>query len=64
MASRAELESRAAKANVDWTLPKYNNDSVLEQAIIYAESTSTTTSTATTKAISNHGKTLSGGRNV
>lgn len=64
MASRAELESRAAKANVDWTLPKYNNDSVLEQAIIYAESISTTTATATTKAISPTGLKLHGGKNV
>lgn len=48
MASRAELVLRAAAVNVDHTLAKYNNDSVLEQAVIYANKAVTATSTATT----------------
>lgn len=47
MPSRAELELRAAKANV--ASASYPNDSKFEQAIIYAEKASTATSTATTK---------------
>jgi hypothetical protein len=46
MSSRAELEIRAAKANV--VSATYPNDSKFEQAIIFAEKASTTTSTATT----------------
>lgn len=63
MPSRAELELRAAKANV--ASASYPNDSKFEQAIIYAENNSTATSAATTvaaptKAVSQH----SGGKNV
>lgn len=47
MASRAELVLRAAAVNVDHTLAKYNNDSVLEQAVLYAEKAVTATSSAT-----------------
>lgn len=50
MASRSELILRAGAANVDYTLAKYNNDSVLEQAVIYAEKAVTTTAGATTIA--------------
>lgn len=64
MASRNTLELRAAKANVDWTLAKYQNDSVLEQAVVYAEQQSTATSTATTKAVSANALKVSGGKNV
>ena len=46
MASRNELELRAAKANV--VSANYPNDSKFEQAIIFAEKASTATSTATT----------------
>jgi hypothetical protein len=48
MPSRAELELRAAKANV--VSATYPNDSKFEQAIIFAEKASTATSTATTIA--------------
>lgn len=48
MASRAEMILRASAVNVDHTLAKYNNDSVLEQAVIRAEKLVTATSTATT----------------
>ncbi len=48
MASRSELILRAGAANVDYTLSKYNNDSVLEQAVIYAEKAVLTTSSAST----------------
>lgn len=51
MPSRAELELRAAPCNIDVTQTKYLNDSVLEQAVIYAEQHMTAqTATATTKA--------------
>lgn len=64
MASRAELELRAAKANVNLALAKYNNDSVLEQAIIFAEQSSTATSTATTTAPTVTALRVHGGKNV
>lgn len=50
MASRSELVIRACGANVDYTQAKYNNDSVLEQAVIYAEKALTAQATATTLA--------------
>lgn len=50
MASRSQLILRAGAANVDYTLAKYNNDSLLEQAVIYAEKAVTTTSSASTIA--------------
>lgn len=50
MSSRANLVLRACAANVDHTLAKYNNDSLLEQAVIYAEKALTATATATTLA--------------
>lgn len=37
MPARAELVLRAGAVNLDVTLAKYSNDSVLEQAVIYAE---------------------------
>lgn len=65
MASRSELVLRACAADVDHTLDKYNNDSVLEQAVIYAEKALTATSSATTLAppTATIGK-VSGGANV
>lgn len=50
MASRSELILRAGAANVDYTATKYFNDSVLEQAVIYAEKAVTSTAAATTIA--------------
>jgi hypothetical protein len=50
MASRSDLILRACAANVDHTLAKYNNDSVLEMAVIYAEKAVTATAGATTLA--------------
>jgi len=50
MPSRSELVLRSCAVNVDHTQNKYANDSVLEQAIIYAEKAVTTTSSATTIA--------------
>lgn len=50
MPSRKELILRAGAANVDFTQAKYNNDSVLEQAVIYAEKAITTSVAATTIA--------------
>jgi hypothetical protein len=46
MPSRAELNLRAAKANV--VSATYPNDSKFEQAIIFAEKASTATASATT----------------
>lgn len=49
MPSRAELELRAAAANV--TATNYPNDSTLEQAVLYAEKAMTAQAgTATTQA--------------
>lgn len=48
MANRKDLELRAAKANV--VSANYPNDSKFEQAILYAEKNSVTSSTATTIA--------------
>lgn len=50
MPSRDELILRAGAANVDYTLDKYKNDSVLEGAVIFAEKAVTTTSSASTIA--------------
>lgn len=47
MASRAELELRAAGVNIDPV--NYPNDSKLEQKVIYEEKARTATSTATVK---------------
>lgn len=65
MATRKELILRAGAANVDYTLAKYNNDSVLEQAVIYAEkavvnSAGATTIAPTAAAIAG----VSGGQNL
>lgn len=49
MASRAELILQASALNIDHTLAKYNNDSVLEQAVIYAFKALTASAAATTK---------------
>lgn len=62
MASRKELELRAAAVNV--VAANYPNDSKLEQIIIYKEINLTSTSTATTIAPSASAKTASGGANV
>lgn len=63
MASRAELELRAAAVNVNPA--SYANDSNFEQAIIYAEKAVTTTSSATqtTPSAASVAK-ISGGQNV
>jgi len=50
MPSRSELILRAGAVNVDVTATKYMNDSVLEQAVIYAEKAVTTVTNATTIA--------------
>lgn len=64
--SRSDLVLRAAAANVDHTLAKYNNDSVLEQAVIYAEQhIVAATGTASTKAPTAQAiARVSGGANV
>jgi hypothetical protein len=62
MASRAELELRAASANVNPA--SYQSDSRLEQAVIYAENQRTSTSTATTLAPTALAKRQHGGANV
>lgn len=65
MASRAELVLRAGAVNVDHTLAKYSNDSVLEQAVVYAEKNLGASSTATTLAASAAATyRVSGGANV
>jgi len=66
MPARADLVVAAASLNIDSTLAKYNNDSVLEQAVKYAQanltgaagSATTLTPPATEKAK------ISGGKNV
>lgn len=65
MPFRSELVLRACAVGVDHTLAKYNNDSVLEQAVIYAEKAVTTTSSATQTAppAANVAR-ISGGANV
>jgi hypothetical protein len=50
MPSRAELILRAGAVNVDYTTAAYNNDSKLEQAVIFAEKAVTTQGAALTKA--------------
>lgn len=63
MASRGELELRAAKANV--TSSSYPNDSKFEQAIIFAEKASTASAVATTQAAPVKAQAeVSGGKNV
>lgn len=65
MASRAELIIRACAANVDYTAAKYNNDSVLEQAVIYAEKAVVTSAGATTIAPpAGSIASVSGGQNI
>lgn len=65
MASRNELVARACAANVDHTLAKYQNDSVLEQAILFKETTMTASAAATTLAVAGTlGARLHGGKNV
>lgn len=65
MPSRSELVLRACAANVDHTTATYANDSVLEQAVIYAEKALTASSSATTllPPAATVGK-VSGGANV
>lgn len=64
MASRAELELRAAPLNI--TVANYPNDSKLEQAVIYAEKAMTAqAAAATTQAPSAAAiAAVSGGANV
>jgi hypothetical protein len=64
MPSRKELELRAAALNIDVTVAKYHNDSVLEQAVIYAETQMTAKTNQTTKTPSADAKSHSGGANV
>lgn len=65
MASRAELVLRAASVNVDHTLAKYSNDSVLEQAVIRAQKLVTATAAATqTLPPASAVAAVSGGANV
>lgn len=64
MPSRKELELRAAPLNIDVTQTKYGNDSVLEQAVLYAESQMTAKTNQTTKAPSATAKAVSGAANV
>jgi hypothetical protein len=65
MPARAELVLRAAAVNVDHTQVKYQNDSVLEQAVIYAEKhvTASTTATQTLPPATSVAR-VSGGANV
>lgn len=60
MPSRAELRVRAAAAGLDSTANKYGNDSVLEQAVIYAEKAFT----PVTAAVAASGTLTSTGTNV
>lgn len=65
MASRAELVLRASALNVDHTLAKYNNDSVLEQAVIFANKAVTASIAAvTTLPPATSVAKVSGGANV
>ena len=65
MPSRSDLILRASAVNVDHTASKYNNDSLLEQAVIYAEKALTSTSAATTTAPpARNVANVSGGANV
>lgn len=65
MASRNDLILRACAVNVDHTLAKYQNDSVLEHAVLYAEKNLGASSTATTLAVPATVKNrVSGDRNV
>lgn len=63
MASREELELRAASANV--TATNYPNDSKLEQAVIYAEKARTASGAATVQTPSVRARSgVSGDKNV
>lgn len=63
MPSRAELNLRAGAVNVDQTA--YNNDSKLEQAVIYAEKAVTTAIDAVTIApLAKDVAAISGGKNI
>lgn len=64
MASRKELELRAAAVNIDVTAAGNQNDSVLEQRIIYKETHLTASSTATQLTPVAEAITLAGGANV
>lgn len=66
MPSHSELVLQASAVNIDHTLAKYNNDSVLEQAVIYAQQhVVATTGTASTKAPTAQAiARVSGGANV
>jgi len=66
MPSRAELVARACAVNLDHTQAKYQNDSVLEQALLYKETTLTAaTGTASTLATpATTAARISGGKNV
>lgn len=64
MASRAELELRAASVNV--TASNYKSDSALEQAVIYAEQNGAAAAGTGTRqaAPANAIRQVSGGKNV
>lgn len=62
MASRKELELRAAAVNVN--AANYPNDSKLEQAVIYAEVHVVASTTATQLTPVAEALTISGGANV
>jgi hypothetical protein len=64
MASRKELELRAAAVNIDVTAAGNQNDSVLEQRIIYKETHLTGSSTATQLTPVADAVTMAGGANV
>lgn len=66
MPSRAELVLRAGAVNIDVTQAKYSNDSVLEQAVLYAEKNlPAATGTASQKAADAPSAAgISGGANV
>jgi hypothetical protein len=66
MPARAELATAAAALNIDSTLAKYQNDSVLEQAVRYAQANlvgAAGTATTLTPPASEKAK-ISGGKNV
>lgn len=66
MPSRAELVLRAGAVNLDVTLAKYSNDSVLEQAVIYTESNLAAATSSASQKVANPASAaaLSGGKNV
>jgi hypothetical protein len=64
MPSRKELELRAAAVNIDVTAAGNQNDSVLEQRVIYKETHVTASSTATQLTPVADAVTMAGGANI